>query len=114
MIRAYDEEETKNSRLIREGLEVCTEDVTVAGVTCHRLIPLVIRVSEGTAHLGTHDPAKVAQALTNVLSQEDVVQHLVNTELSSQLVTALRGAIRLGEMRAAVAQFRELLNSGER
>lgn len=75
---------------------------------------LLIRVSEGTAQLGNHDPAKVAQALTNVLAQEDVLQHLVDTELSSELVTALRGAIRLKEMRAAVAQLRELLNSGER
>ena len=74
---------------------------------------LLIRVSEGTAHLGAHDPAKVAAALTKVLSQDDIVAHLADMELSSQLVTALRGAIRLSEMRAAVAQLRKLLESGE-
>ena len=74
---------------------------------------LVIRVSEGTAQLGTHDPAKVAAALTKVLSQDEIVQHLEGAELSTELVSAFRGAIRLSEMRAAVAQLRTLLDSGE-
>jgi hypothetical protein len=74
---------------------------------------LVIRVAEGTAQLGTHDPAKVALALTKVLGQPDIVQHLQNTELSTEFLAAFRGAIRLSEMRAAVAALREHLNSGE-
>jgi len=74
---------------------------------------LLIRVAEGTAFLGEHDPAQVAAALTRVLSQRDVVEHLRDTELSSELVGALRGAIKLNEMRAAVAQLRALLESGE-
>lgn len=74
---------------------------------------LVIRVSEGTAQLGAHDPAKVAAALTKVLSQDEILQHLQNTELSSELVSAFRGAIRLSEMRSAVAQLRQFLNVGE-
>jgi hypothetical protein len=74
---------------------------------------LVIRVSEGTAQLSSHDPAKVAQALTRVLGQPEIVEHLENTELSTELITALRGAIRLGEMRKAVAKLREHLVSGE-
>ncbi len=74
---------------------------------------LVIRVAEGTAQLGAHGPAKVAAALTKVLSQDEIVQHLKGTELTTELVSAFRGAIRLSEMRSAVAQLRELLNSGE-
>jgi len=74
---------------------------------------LVIRVAEGTAQLGAHDPAKVAAALTKVLSQDEIVQHLRGTELTTELVSAFRGAIRLSEMRSAVAQLRELLDSGE-
>jgi len=34
---------------------------------------LLIRVSEGTAVLGEHDPAQVASALTKVLSQPDFI-----------------------------------------
>lgn len=74
---------------------------------------LVIRVAEGTAQLGAHDPAQVAAALTKVLSQDEIVQHLKGTELSTELVSAFRGAIRLSEMRSAVAKLRELLDSGE-
>lgn len=74
---------------------------------------IAIRVSEGTALLGIHDPAKVAQALAKVLSQPEIVEHLERTELSAELITALRGAIRLSEMRAAVATLREHLASGK-
>ncbi len=74
---------------------------------------LVIRVTEGTADIGKHDPMSVAKALTNVLSQEGVVEHLANTDLCDELLTAFRGAIRLKEMRAAVAMLREHLEQGD-
>lgn len=74
---------------------------------------LVVRIAEGTAALGTHDPADVAAALTKVLSQEEIVQHIQGTELSAELMSAFRGAIKLNEMRSAVAKLRELLRSGE-
>jgi hypothetical protein len=56
---------------------------------------MLIRVSEGTAQLGTNDPAQVAAALMKVLSQDEILSHLQNTELTTELATALRGAIRL-------------------
>lgn len=74
---------------------------------------LLLRVSEGTADIGQHDPALVASALTKVLAQEDIVKHLKDTELSQELVHSLRGAIRLNEMRAAVAELRDSLERGE-
>jgi hypothetical protein len=74
---------------------------------------ILIRVSEGTAQLGEHDPGMVAAALTKVLSQEEILQHLGQTELSDELVKALRGAIRLKEMRAAVAELRQHLEAGQ-
>jgi hypothetical protein len=74
---------------------------------------IVIRVGEGTANFGNNEPVVVAAALARVLGQEEIVQHLAATELSDGLVDALRGAIRLREMRAAVSQLRILLDSGE-
>ena len=74
---------------------------------------LLIRCVRRSAFLGEHDPAKVAAALAKVLSQPDVVEHLRDTELSTELVCALRGAIKLSEMRAAVTQLRTHLQSGE-
>src|SRR2546427_12682096 len=39
--------------------------------------------------------------------------HLSSTELTHELSTALRGSIRLSEMRSAVAELRSNLGSGE-
>ena len=74
---------------------------------------ILIRVSEGTAQLGAHDPAKVAAALTKVLGQEEIRCHLQNAELTTELAAAFRGAIRLSEMRAAVIDLRTALDEGE-
>jgi hypothetical protein len=74
---------------------------------------LLIRISQGTAQLGTHDPAIIAAALTKVLSQDEILTHIGNTELTSELTAAFRGAIRLSEMRAAVAELRTSLDEGD-
>lgn len=74
---------------------------------------LVIRVSEGTASLGEHDPAAVAAALTKVLGQKEILNHLADTELSESFVAAFRSAIRLKEMVAAVQELRTLLSNDE-
>lgn len=73
---------------------------------------ILIRVAEGTAQLGTHEPAKIAAAITKVLSQEEIISHLQNTELTNELAAAFRGAIRLSEMRAAVQELRTNLDEG--
>jgi len=74
---------------------------------------ILVRVSDGVAQIGEHDPAAVASALTRVLSQEEIVQHLGETELSDELINAFRGAIRLKEMRSAVSQLRQHLETDE-
>jgi len=74
---------------------------------------LLLRVSEGTADIGDHDPSLVASALTKVLSQEDILEHLAGVDLSDELVDSLRGAIRIREMQSAVANLRLKLTSGE-
>ncbi len=73
---------------------------------------LLIRISEGTAQLRGQDPAKVASALMKVLSKDEFLSHLQNTELTIELVSALRGAIRLNEMRTAVNELRTAMDNG--
>src|SRR4030067_3583932 len=63
---------------------------------------LLIRVSDGTAQIGEHDPAAIAAALTKVLSSSEIVNHLAYAELSDELNKTFRGAIRLSELRTAV------------
>lgn len=74
---------------------------------------LVIRVANGEAKLDGHDPQELVAALTKVLSQEELARHLATTELTHELATALRGSIRLTEMKSAVAELRSTLNRGE-
>lgn len=74
---------------------------------------LLIPLDEGQADLHGHDPKTIAGALTKILSQEDIAEHLQDLELTDELASAMRGAIRLREMQSAVAQLREHLNNGE-
>lgn len=92
-------------RALRDHLSVAKENA--AGSF------LVIRVSEGTADIGEHDPRVVASALTKVLGQREIMSHLADTELSDALVNAFRGAIRLKEMTAAIAELRHYLSDDE-
>lgn len=73
---------------------------------------ILIKVSDGTAQIGSHDPKAVAEALTKVLSQAEIVEHLKNTELSDEFIKAFRYTIRLKEIRAAIAQLRVNLDTG--
>lgn len=74
---------------------------------------ILIKVANGVADLSGHDPQSLVGALTKVLSHSDLVQHLASTELTHELTTALRGSVRLSEMRSAVAELRSSLGRGE-
>jgi hypothetical protein len=74
---------------------------------------LVIRIAEGTAALGDHDPTIVAAALMRVLAQPEIVSHLQEAELGDALIGALRGAIRLREMVSAVQELRTHLSEDQ-
>ena len=74
---------------------------------------LLLRVSEGTADLGTHDPKTVARALVSILSRPDISEHLHGSDFTDELLTSMRGAIRLREMQAAVTDLRQMLERGE-
>ena len=71
---------------------------------------LLIKIDEGSAEIGAHEPLEVAKALTQVLAQEEILEHLQNTELTAELASAFRGAIRLSEMRSAVMELRLALD----
>lgn len=74
---------------------------------------LLIKVNDGTAQLAEHDPQSVANALTSVLSQSEIVEHLKNTDITDELANALKGSIRLKDMKSAVNQLRNHLNNQE-
>ncbi|WP_210437971.1 hypothetical protein [Vibrio crassostreae] len=51
--------------------------------------------------------------MTAVLSQSEIVKHLENADLSDELANALKGSIRLKDMKSAVNQLRNHLNNQE-
>lgn len=74
---------------------------------------LVVPMASGEADLQGHNPQEIVGALMKVLGQQDLVQHLAKTELTAELTAALRGAIRLGEMRAAMEALSGHLEGGD-
>lgn len=90
-------------RMLRQHLAVAEHDTKGDFIA--------IRVTDGQAHLASgYTPETVAQALVNVLGQADIVRHLSSRELGSELVGAFRTAIRLQELRDAVATLRAHLD----
>ncbi|QEY31190.1 DUF4263 domain-containing protein [Synechococcus sp. RSCCF101] len=74
---------------------------------------IVVRVDEGVADLGEYDPEYLAGALATVLGSKDVVSHIGTCDQSDELVSALKGAIRLREMQSAVMALRGYLEQEE-
>ncbi|MGX9188048.1 Shedu anti-phage system protein SduA domain-containing protein [Stenotrophomonas sp. Ker107b] len=74
---------------------------------------ILIKVANGAVDLAGHDPQSLVGALTKVLSHSELVKHLASTELTHELTAALRGSVRLSEMRSAVAELRSSLGRGE-
>jgi hypothetical protein len=75
---------------------------------------IAIRVSKGggVPSVAGMDSALVAQAVAALLQERDIVQNLLNQELSSSLLNAFRGAIRLQELTSALATLRQHLDAG--
>jgi glycosyltransferase involved in cell wall biosynthesis len=55
----------------------------------------------------------VARALSSALSEPEIAKHLEGVELSAEVLAAFRGAIRIKEMKGAVAALRGHLEAGE-
>ncbi len=73
---------------------------------------LVIRMTNGTADVSDLETTRLASAVASILRQKDIVAHLISQELETELITLIRGAIRLRQLRSAVAGLREYLDTG--
>jgi hypothetical protein len=72
---------------------------------------LLIRAA-GLAATSEADPAELVGAVVHLLQRRDVLDRFAREDLGEQILTALRGSIRLQELRRAVDQLRELLEAG--
>jgi hypothetical protein len=93
------------ARSIQAHLAVANEELTGEY--------FAVRLRGGTTALGDHDPREVAQALSAILGTPEVARRLSELALPGELITALRSALRIAEMRKAVQDLRSLLDSGE-
>lgn len=73
---------------------------------------IVISVEEGTVQVGQPDPAVVASAIAGIFNEDEVVRHFADLDLPAEMLTAFRGAIRLKELRTALAVLRQHLDDG--
>lgn len=74
---------------------------------------IVISVEEGAVQVGELDPTVVASAIAGLLREDEIVSHLADLDLPQEMVTAFRGAIRLKELRTALARLRQHLDGGD-
>lgn len=102
-----DEETRKLLKALKLHLAVASGD-EVSG----DYIAIKVGSGEGVTDFGEHDPKTVTKALAGVLGQQDILEHLKDTELSIELRDALRGAIRLREISTAIEQLRQMLENG--
>ncbi|MCU1350460.1 MAG: alpha/beta hydrolase fold-3 domain protein precursor [Acidobacteria bacterium] len=82
VIRGYDKEETKNSCAIRDALNVCTEEISVAGVRCHRVVPAEVEHPDRLL-VHTHGGAYVFGAGEAGLSEAALVAHYTRSPVVS-------------------------------
>jgi len=73
---------------------------------------IVISVEEGTVQIGELDPRVIASAVAGILGEDEIVRHLADLDLPREMVTAFRGAIRIRELRTALAILRQHLDDG--
>ncbi|BAM48058.1 Shedu anti-phage system protein SduA domain-containing protein [Amphibacillus xylanus] len=73
---------------------------------------IILKPANEEHSFGNHGPEEIAQAILGVLNRPEIAKHLVDKELSNELITAFRSSIRLQELRSAVAQLRQYLESG--
>lgn len=74
---------------------------------------IVIKIREGSSpEVDEQDPQRIAAALAGVLQQEDILNHFLSMDLGEGLVQAVRGSIRIQELRSALATLRTYLDEG--
>jgi hypothetical protein len=74
---------------------------------------LVIPVNDGAVGASSLEPATISAAVSGILGRKEIAEYLASANLSDELVSTFRGAIRLNEMKTAVAELRQHLNTGE-
>ena len=74
---------------------------------------IYLPLSGEAVQFGDQEPAAIAAALARALSRPDILGQLGKVELGEHFTGLFRGAVRLNEMRAAVAELRTHLAQGE-
>jgi len=97
----------------RKLLDCLKKHLSISDNTATEGQYISLPVECGAADLTNQAPSTGAAALTRVLGQRDVAAHLANVDLTDELLGAMRSAIRIKEMRVAVAQLRSHLDNDE-
>jgi hypothetical protein len=74
---------------------------------------VMIKLNGETSDLKDIDSETLSKAIAGVLSRDDIIEHLTSKDLSNEMVSAFKSAIRLREMQDACAQLRNYLETGQ-
>lgn len=74
---------------------------------------IVLKIREGSSpEVDVEDPQRIANALAGVLKQKDILDHFLTSDLGEGLTKAIRGSIRIQELKGALATLRTYLDEG--
>ncbi len=74
---------------------------------------LVLRMNEGVTDISNQDPALVSKVIANILSDKEVIEYFQNQELSEEIIAALKGHIKIKELKNALEKLRSMLDTGD-
>ena len=74
---------------------------------------IVIRTDGGAAQLGSVAPEDVGRALLGIPARPEIAKSLADADVETEILRAVRGAIRLQELTDGVTQLRNYLDADE-
>lgn len=89
------------------GLQDCLGLSTASTEGKYLLVPL----AEDNGDFNGSNPADIGAALSKLLHHKSLAEHIAKTEITDEVLVALKSAVRLKEMRTAIAQLRGYLNA---
>lgn len=101
-----------NADATRKLLEALSEHQVIASSGSDGKY-ICIRVENGSPDLTSFGPEALISAVSSLVSRRDLVEFFADNEVSAELVRALRTAVRVKELRTAMAELRNYLDSGE-
>lgn len=72
---------------------------------------IMLKLNGQNSDIENFDAETISKALAGVISNKEIVNHLMTKDLSNEMILAFKSAIRLREMQSACSELRDYLNN---